>query len=43
MTNMALMAFMLCMMMKVVSAVGSGTVVIHEPYGFSELLSEPPE
>jgi len=43
MTNRALTAFMLCMTMKVVSAAGSGTVVIQEPYGFSMVVSEPPD
>jgi hypothetical protein len=42
MTNMALMAFMLCMIIKVVSAVGSGTGVNQETYCFTELVSKPP-
>jgi hypothetical protein len=43
MANMVLTAFMLCMMMKVVSDVGSGTLVIQDPYCFAELVSEPPD
>jgi hypothetical protein len=42
-TNMALTAFMLCMVINVVLAVGSGTVVIREPYCLSRLVSEPPD
>ena len=43
MTNRALTAFMLCMTMKVVSAVGSGTVLIKAPYCFSEAVAERPD